>query len=244
MIRCYILDDEKPAIDILTHYIKDTPYLSLEGSSIDSTEAMQIIKMGNIDLIFLDIEMPKLSGLQFIDLYCKDIDVILTTAYSNYALEGYEKNVIDYLMKPVTYDRFLRATEKVFNISNRKNAGNTDKSDPEEDFILVKTEYKGKYRKINFSEIIFIEGLKNYVSIYTNQQEKIVTYIGIGEIENKLPKSKFIRVHRSFIISMDYVIAIDGNEVFMKDGPRVPMAGNFKDELFQQMNLKFLHNKK
>jgi two-component system LytT family response regulator len=243
MIRCFILDDEKPAIDILTHYINETPYLSLGGSSIDSTEAMQIIKMGNIDLIFLDIEMPKLSGLQFIDLYCKDIDVILTTAYSHYALESYEKNVIDYLMKPVTYERFLKATEKALNISNRKNAGNNNFSDPEEDFILVKTEHKGKYRKINFSEIIFIEGLKNYISIFTNKQEKIVTYIGIGEIEDKLPKNKFIRVHRSFIISMDYVIAIDGNEVFMKDAPRVPMAGNFKDELFQQMELKFLQKK-
>lgn len=244
MIRCYILDDEKPAIDILTHYIKDTPYLSLDGSSIDSTEAMQTIKMGNIDLIFLDIEMPKLSGLQFIDLYCKDVDVILTTAYSSYALEGYEKNVIDYLMKPITYDRFLKATEKVLNISNRKSADSTHTLYSEEDFILVKTEHRGKYRKVNFSEIIFIEGLKNYISIYTNQQEKIVTYIGIGEIEDKLPKSKFIRVHRSFIISMDYVVAIDGNEIFMKDAPRVPMAGNFKEELFNQMELKFLHNKK
>ena len=200
--------------------------------------------MGNIDLIFLDIEMPKLSGLQFIDLYCKDVDVILTTAYSSYALEGYEKNVIDYLMKPITYDRFLKATEKVLNISNRKSADSTHTLYSEEDFILVKTEHRGKYRKVNFSEIIFIEGLKNYISIYTNQQEKIVTYIGIGEIEDKLPKSKFIRVHRSFIISMDYVVAIDGNEIFMKDAPRVPMAGNFKEELFNQMELKFLHNKK
>jgi DNA-binding LytR/AlgR family response regulator len=244
MINCLILDDERPAIDILTYYIKDTPYLNLVNATTDSSVAMQIIKEGGIDLIFLDIEMPKLSGLQFIDLYCKDIDVILTTAYSNYALEGYEKNVIDYLLKPIMFDRFLKATEKALHLSNIKNIGINTSEDAEIDFILVKTEHKGKYRKINFSEIIFVEGMKNYISIFTQKQEKIVTYIGIGDIEDKLPKNKFIRVHRSYIVSIDHITAIDGNEIFMKDAPRIPMAGNFKDDLFQQMEKKFLQGRK
>jgi two-component system, LytTR family, response regulator len=244
MIRCLILDDEKSAIEILSHYIKDTPYLSIVGATVDSSEATEIIREGNVDLIFLDIEMPKLSGLQFIDLYCKDIDVILTTAYTNYALEGYEKNVIDYLLKPIMFDRFLKATEKALHLSNKKNVGIFNSKEVEEDFILVKTEHKGKYRKVNFSEIIFVEGMKNYISIFTNKQEQIVTYIGIGDIEDKLPKNKFIRVHRSYIVAIDYIIAIDGNEIYMKDAPRIPMAGNFKDDLFQQMELKFLQNRK
>lgn len=237
MITCMVLDDEKPAIDVLTKYINDTPYLSLKFSTTDTTEAIAFLSHESVDVLFIDIEMPKLSGLQFIDLYAKRSKVILTTAYSEYALEGFEKNVVDYLLKPIPYQRFLKATEKILNLSNFEQLHT---SPQESNFVLVKTEHKGKFKKVNFDEIIYIEGQKNYVNIYTNKKEHITTLISISDLEERLPKNQFVRVHRSYIVAINYITTIDGNEIFLKDAPRIPTAGSFKEELLRKLTNFFL----
>ena len=182
MIKCLIVDDEKPAINVITKFVNDTPYLELGGSTTDVMEVPVLLKTHKIDLLFLDIHMPKVTGLEFLKLYDGNVKVILTTAYPQFALESYEfNNVVDYLVKPIPYDRFLKATEKVLNIVNheKQDLGSVES---EQDFIFVKTEHKGKIQKINFSDIIYIEGMKNYVTICTTKGERIVTYIGIGEL--------------------------------------------------------------
>jgi two-component system, LytTR family, response regulator len=243
MIKCLIVDDEKPAINVLTKFVNDTPYLELAHSTTDVMEAAELIKSQKIDLLFLDIHMPKITGLQFLKLYDGNVKVILTTAYPQFALESYEfSNVIDYLVKPIPYERFLKATGKALNIVNHEKQ-EVDAVQTEQDFIFVKTEHKGKIQKINFADIIYIEGMKNYVTICTAKGERVVTYIGIGELEEALPIKYFIRVHRSYIISIKSIEALDGNEVIMKNAPRIPTAGKYKEDfltVFQKsiVNLK------
>lgn len=230
MVTCLIVDDENHAIDVLKKYVADTPYLQLIGSTTDIFEAGEILKKQQVDLLFLDIHMPKITGLQFLNLYDGDIKVILTTAYAEFALEGYEYDkVVDYLMKPISYQRFLKSTQKVVNLLNKENSTSKDVPAEEKNFIFVKTEHKGKIQKINYDDIIYIEGLKNYVSIYTSKGERVVTYIGIGELESSLPLKHFIRVHRSYIIAIKNIEAMDGNEILMKGAPRIPTAGKYKE---------------
>ncbi|RYC68441.1 MULTISPECIES: LytR/AlgR family response regulator transcription factor [Spirosoma] len=245
MITCLILDDERAAINILTRYVNDTPYLKLVASTTDVFEAADVLKKESIDLLFLDIQMPKLTGIQFLQLHNVTCKVILTTAYSEYALEGYEFNVVDYLLKPIPYQRFLKATEKVFNQLSQpeKLPASPAETTPEVDFILVKTEHKGKFRKIELTDIVYIEGLKNYVSIYTTKRERIVTYIGMGELEERLPARLFSRVHRSYIVATNMITALDGNEILLKDAPRIPTSGKFKEDLLLKFSKQFIQTK-
>ena len=232
MIKCLIVDDEKPAISILTKFINDTPYLTLVGSTTDIMAIPEMIKEYKADLLFLDINMPKLTGLDFLKLHAdENLKVILTTAYPQFALESYEfTNVVDYLMKPIPYDRFVKATDKVLNIINHQKNPSQSPTLEQQDFIFVKTEHKGKIQKINFSDIVYIEGMKNYVTICTTKGDRIITYIGITEIEEALPMKDFIRVHRSYIVGVKSIEALDGNEVIMKNAPRIPTAGKYKDD--------------
>ena len=231
MVTCLIVDDENHAIEVLKKYVNDTPYLQLIGSTVDIFEVGEILKKQQVDLLFLDIQMPKITGLQFLNLYDGDVKVILTTAYAEFALDGYEyDNGVDYLMKPISYQRFLKSTQKVVNLLNKENSSNKETPTDEKNFIFVKTEHKGKIQKINYDDITYIEGLKNYVSIYTSKGERVVTYIGIGELESSLPRKHFIRVHRSYIIAIKNIEAMDGNEILMKGAPRIPTAGKYKED--------------
>jgi two-component system LytT family response regulator len=243
MLTCYALDDERASISILTKYIGDTPDLVLAGSATDVSMAAAFLREHPVDLLFLDIEMPKLTGPQFMELYARDTAVVFTTAYSNYALEGYERGVLDYLMKPIAYDRFLKAIEKV-----RKHVARPENKEPvsapADEFIFVKTEHKGKFQKVNLGDIVYVEGMKNYVTIVTKQRERIVTYIGLGELEEKLPVSRFVRVHRSYIIALDAIRSIDGNEIYLKDAPRIPTAGTYKDDLFRRLENHLIQGKR
>ncbi|AKD55847.1 LytR/AlgR family response regulator transcription factor [Spirosoma radiotolerans] len=243
MINCFVLDDEQAAINVLTKYISDTPYLHLTGSTTSAPKAIELLKQTPVDLLFLDIQMPLLTGLQFVDLYRGTMQIIFTTAYSEFALNGFDRNALDYLLKPIPFDRFLKATEKALNHFNRQQITPPLNTPVADDFILVKTEHKGKLRKVNFDEIVYIEGLKNYVSIFTSKQEQIVTYSGIGELEERLPARQFARVHRSYIVAIRMINAIDGNELFMKDAPRIPTSGRYKDDLLTLLQKSILQNK-
>nr|WP_315820465.1 response regulator [Paraflavitalea speifideiaquila] len=166
MIRCLIIDDEQHALDILLHYIGQTPLLQLVASTTNPLEALQIVATQKVDLIFLDIQMPELSGIDFIRSINGKCKIILTTAYSEFALEGYELDVVDYLLKPIRLPRFLTAVQKAATALNNT-LTDIDKGLPEDDYIFVKTESKGKLLKINLTEIDYIEGMKNYIAIYT-----------------------------------------------------------------------------
>jgi two-component system, LytTR family, response regulator len=235
MINCIVVDDEQHAIDILLHYINQTPLLNIVASTTNPIQALQVVATENVDLVFLDIHMPELSGIDFIKALNGKCKVILTTAYSEFALEGYELDVVDYLLKPIRLPRFLAAIQKV-----AKSLKEKEIEDIEDDYIFVKTESKGKLLKINLADIDYIEGMKNYVAIHSGGS-KIMVYTAMKEIEDRLPAKYFMRVHKSFIIRIDRISGIEGNRVLLKNINADIMIGeNYKSELMEKVKGKLL----
>jgi len=239
MINCIIVDDEQHAIDILVHYVKQTPHLDLVASFTNPIEALQLLTQEKIDLVFLDIQMPELSGMDFIKAIHGKSKVILTTAYSEFALEGYELDVVDYLLKPIRFPRFLAAVQKASQQVNAANE-NLEQETAEDDYIFVKTESKGKLLKINLADIDFIESMKNYVAIHRGGQKTLV-YTSMKELEEHLPKKQFIRVHKSFIIPISRITGIEGNLLRLKNVSAEVMIGeNYKAELMEIIKGKMI----
>jgi two-component system LytT family response regulator len=235
MIRCIIVDDEQHAIDILVNYVGQCSFLQLEETFTNPIEALKKIGETKIDLVFLDVQMPELSGMDFIYTLNGKCKVILTTAYNEFALKGYDLDVVDYLVKPIRLPRFLQAVQKaVSRIAEQKN----ETADQTEDHFFVKTGTKGKLLRINFHEIDYVEGMKNYVS-FSLGKKKILVHTGMKEIEDKLPKQQFIRVHKSYIVSTQKIIGIEGNSVLLKEvEARIIIGESYKAEL-----MAIIHNR-
>jgi len=235
MIRCLAVDDEAYATKIIADYISKVPYLELVGTTTSAIEALTRVQSGEIDLIFLDIQMPDLTGIQFLKLYGGKCKVILTTAYPEYALDGFEHDVVDYLLKPIAFDRFLKAAQKAFNLINpvKEQITPTPEAIPaitvnnQPDYMFIKGESKNKFLKVDYNDILYIEGLKNYVSVFTPAQ-RIVTYQSLRDLETTLPKPPFYRVHKSYIISVDKIRMVDGNTVYIGE-QSIPIGETYRD---------------
>jgi DNA-binding LytR/AlgR family response regulator len=246
-IKCLVVDDEQGAIDILTHYISKTPFLELTGSFLGPLDALDAVYAGDIDLIFLDIHMPELSGLDFIKLLKGRVKVILTTAYDQYALEGYEHNVVDYLLKPIPFERFLKATQKVVDLNKQSQPKEaTPESvqateNQQDDYVYVKAD--GKVQKVNFDDILYVEGLGNYVTIHTTNG-KVITLLTMKEVQERLSESMFMRVHRSFIVSLEKVQFIEGNQIFVEAKTAVSLGETYRDAFFKALEEKMLLSKR
>jgi len=232
MIRCLVVDDEQHAIDILVHYIGQTNFLQLVSSTTNPVEALQTVVTEKIDLVFLDIQMPELSGIDFIKAINGKAKVILTTAYSEFAIEGFDLDVVDYLLKPIRFPRFLNAVQKAVKTIAEKPTAEAD-TNSEADYIFVKTESKGKLLKINLADIEYIEGMKNYVAIYRSGQKTLV-YTNLKDLVTHLPARQFVRVHKSFIIPINRVTGIEGNRILLKNVTAEILIGeSYKDELME-----------
>lgn len=237
MIRCLAVDDEAYASKIIADYIGKIPFLHLVGTTKSAIDALTQVMQGNIDLVFLDIQMPELTGMQFLKLCDNKCKVILTTAYPEYALEGYEHDVIDYLVKPIAFDRFLKAVNKAHKIlSATKPTPVITPSAPENipasalnttDYIFIKGETKNKFLKVNYDDILYIEGLKNYVSLFTAEQ-RMVTYQTLRDLETQLPQPPFYRIHKSYIVSVDKIRMVDGNQVYIGECS-IPIGETYRD---------------
>jgi len=239
MINCIIVDDEQHAIDILVHYVKQTPHLNLIATSTNPIEALQIVTTQKIDLIFLDIQMPELSGMDLIKAINRKAKVILTTAYSEFALESYELDVVDYLLKPIRLPRFLQAVQKAVKELEEHDENHTT-AETEDDYIFVKTESKGKLLKINLDEIDYIEGMKNYVAIFCAGKKTLV-YTSMKDLEERLSKKQFIRVHKSFIIPIAKITGIEGNLLRLKNVTAEILIGdNYKADLMEIIRNKMI----
>jgi len=223
-INCIVVDDEPIAREIVTRYISEIPYLALAGTCRDAFEAMEIIKEKTIELIILDIHMPRLSGLSMLRTLKTTPDVIITSAYPQYALEGFELSVTDYLLKPFSFERFVQATEKII----KKRTDGTPVTEHEL-FIFVKSDKK--HIKIAVAEIIFIEALGNYVSIYT-PDKKVITKQSLSEIEKQLPLKDFIRIHKSYIVSFRSIKYKEGNLVSVGE-KLIPIGKVYRDNLLK-----------
>lgn len=238
MMNTLIIDDEPLALDVLETYISQMPELNLVARCANALEANEILRKQEIDLIFLDIQMPQISGVDFIKALPNPPLFIFTTAYSNYAVEGYELNAIDYLLKPISMDRFMKAVNKAaeqFELRKREDAtGEVPAGDGE--FFFVKADKK--LVKIKYDEILYIEGLKDYVIIRL-EQGRVVTLQTMKSLEDKLPATKFKRIHRSYIVSIDKIHAVDGTsvDVFEKGAiKQLPIGKNYRDEILEIVN--------
>jgi DNA-binding LytR/AlgR family response regulator len=221
-INCIIVDDEPIARDILKTYIAQVPYLTLVASCEDAFEAMQVLNTRDIDLIILDINMPRLTGFEMLRSLKKYPAVIITSAYPEYALEGFELSVTDYLLKPFPFPRFVQATEKVVN-----RAGEASTAIKEDLFIMVKSDKK--LTKVFFDEISYAEAYGNYIFIYVGR-ERIMSKQTLTQFEQQLPAAKFTRIHKSYIASLKAIKYLEGNEVFMGD-KRLPVGKVYREQL-------------
>ncbi|MEJ6981676.1 LytTR family DNA-binding domain-containing protein [Pedobacter sp. P351] len=232
MIRCLVVDDEPLALDILTDYIEKVPFLKLVTATTSAFEALAIVQKDEVDLIFLDVQMPELTGIQFLKIINGKCNVILTTAYSQYALDGYELDVADYLLKPIAFDRFYKSVVKVQNAIQQltppaNNSKNLD-SGPNA-FIFVKTEHR--IQKIYLDDVLYIEGLKDYISIFT-KTERVITLQHMKKMEENLPAGRFIRVHKSYIISIDKIESIERSRIQIGD-KTIPIGDTYRDNFFK-----------
>jgi DNA-binding LytR/AlgR family response regulator len=242
MIKCLIVDDEPLAIDIIEDYISKIPFLTLFKSFQNPIEALTVVQEEQIDLVFLDVQMPELTGIQFLKIANGKCKVILTTAYPDYALQGYELNVVDYLLKPIAFDRFYKAAQKAQDLlANKIPLTNLPHEQITQqvntfihDFIFVKTEYK--IQKIYLDHILFIEGLKDYISIYT-KTERIITLQSMKKIDEALPDHLFVRVHKSYIVALDKIESIERSRITIQD-KIIPIGDTHRDYFFKMIEDK------
>lgn len=239
MIHTLIVDDEPLALDVLETYITKLPEFKLAGRCANAIEANDFLRKNQVDLIFLDIQMPQVSGVEFLKTLTKPPMVIFTTAFSNYAVEGYELNAIDYLLKPISFERFMKAANKAI---ERHESGRRDESSEETsagegvEFFFVKADKK--LVKVKYDEILYIEGLKDYVIIRL-ENGRVVTLQTMKSLEDKLPLSRFKRIHRSYIVSLDKIHAIDGTSVDVYEKgviKQLPIGKNYRDEILELVN--------
>jgi two-component system LytT family response regulator len=237
-MKCVIIDDEPLAVDLLVEFVSRVDSLELVTTFTNAIDAISIINQSEIDLIFLDIEMPHFTGIDFINAIEKKPLIIFTTAYSNYAVEGFNLGAVDYLVKPIPFNRFLKAVlraQQVFAPKSLPTVTQTINSpEIEHDFMFVRAEYENV--KINFSDILFIEGLKDYVKIYTTDNKYTLTLISLIKLENLLSSKGFARIHRSYIINIKHVKSIQKNKVLIAE-KRIPISESYKASFFEKINI-------
>jgi two-component system LytT family response regulator len=246
MLRCIAVDDEAFATRLLASYIQKIPTLTLVGTTTNPLEALQWVQEGRADLVFLDIQMPELTGLQFLKICGSRCKVVLTTAYPEYALEGYEHDVVDYLLKPIAFDRFLRAVQKaqalfpapvpVAPALPPAPVPSAPLVTSSAEYLFVKGESKNKYLKLNYADILYIQGLKNYVSIHVAGQ-RVVTYQTLRDLEAQLPQPPFVRVHKSYIISLDHLRMVEGNTLHVGT-ESITVGETYREEFFKLIREK------
>jgi len=226
-IRCLIIDDEPPAREIIRRYIESIPHLLLMAECANAVQALSFLQQKEVDLIFLDIRMPQLNGNEFLKILKNPPKVIFTTAYPEYALEGYELDVVDYLLKPVKFDRFLKAVNKAFEINGKSNAEisvHNEESKRENPFVYFRADRK--MIKVMLSDILYIESMKDYIKVVT-VNGNIITKQSITSVEAMLPENRFIRSHRSFIVSLHKIKSFT-TEVIEIDKEEIPIGKLYK----------------
>ena len=236
-IKCIIIDDEFPARILLQEFIDKVPNLELTGSFKSALDALPVIQAGNTDLIFLDIQMPDITGIDFIKTLTNKPLVIFTTAYSEFVIESYQLDALDYLLKPFSFDRFMLAVNKVttrMQMNEMPATESTTASDPAKDHILIKADHK--IHRIKYNQIIYIEGLREYVTFFCENNEKIITLESLRNLELTLPPNKFIRIHKSYIIQIDKIKALYGNQIKLEGiQSYIPIGKSYKEPVQKRL---------
>jgi two-component system LytT family response regulator len=228
ILKCIAVEDEPLALDIVKDYVSRIPFLKLADTFNEAMGAIEFLTVNDIDLIFLDIEMGGLSGTQLLKTLHKKPKVIITTAYRNYAFDAFELDVTDYLLKPFTFERFLKAVEKVYDLLKAERESSAAGS-PGKDYFFVKSNYK--MQKINFSDILYIKGLSEYIMIKT-KSANVITLQSFKNIEKILPGSQFIRVHKSYLVAIDKIDCIEGQNIRIGNN-EIPIGNKYKKIFFE-----------
>jgi DNA-binding LytR/AlgR family response regulator len=223
--NCIIIEDEPLAAEILQEYIADIPFLELKNTYKDALSALEDMRSNDIDLIFLDINLPKLKGFDFIQTLKNPPHIIITTAYHEYALQGYELNIVDYLLKPIEFSRFLKAVNKLKMLNSLKSYSSPVFIPSGSTYMFVNTNKKKV--KLYFNDILYIESLKEYIKIYT-ADKVIITKYQLGQIEEHLPKGDFVRIHRSFIVAKEKIEAFTSTEIEVAN-KQLPIGRSYKE---------------
>jgi DNA-binding LytR/AlgR family response regulator len=237
-MKCLIVDDEPLAVDIIASFVEKVPQLELCASTNNALEAIELINNYQIDLLFLDIQMPNLSGIELVKTLKTPPLIIFTTAFSNYALDGFELNAVDYLLKPIPFDRFVKAVNKAAEMHQLKNlsqkVGFSVANEEQSTFILVKADYS--MVRIELSNILYIEGLKDYLKIVlANSAKPVLTLNSLKNYEEKLPSQHFIRVHRSYIVAINKIDAIQKHRIIIGK-ERIPIGDIYKEPFYKQLD--------
>lgn len=230
-LKCIIVDDEPPATRILENYIGKVNFLEKTAVFNDSIKALEFLNKEDVDVIFLDIQMPQLTGLQISRIISKDIKVIFTTAYPDFALEGFELNAVDYLLKPIPFERFYQAVSKLNSESKIEVANANNSTAP--DFLFIKTDGKNKFQKVFLNEVLYVESLQNYVCIHTVKQQ-IITHSSLKNVIESLPENDFIQIHKSYVVSLQHIESTDNFSVFI-NGKELPIGATFKEAFFDKI---------
>jgi len=230
-IACVVVDDEPVARDVLISYIGKIPNLKLIKSCKNALEAFEVMNTQKVDLFFLDINMPEVTGLSFAKMIGKEVKVIFTTAYREYAVEGFNLKAVDYLLKPIAFERFLEAVNTYFETLKVGEATFTKEKDTESDFFFVRSERK--MVKINFDAILYIESLSDYIKIH-QENKTIVTRETITNVEAKLPQSKFLRIHRSYIVAIKSIESYTNEFIEIKN-KALPISRSYKESILKKM---------
>ena len=233
-ISCVIVDDEPMALNLVESYVEKTPFLDLKKKCHSAIEAMEFVKSNPVDLLFLDIQMPDLTGIEFSKMLPKETRVIFTTAFDQYALEGFKVEALDYLLKPFDYAEFLVAANKANTWFELVNGKKQNILSEEKEFLFVKSEYK--QLRIKLAEVLYFEGLKDYIKIWLKDNPKpILTLMSLKSLEEELPESQFMRVHRSFIVSLNNIDVIERSQIIINN-QRITVSEQYKPKFLEYIN--------
>ena len=237
-MRAIAIDDEPLALQLVTSYIKKTPFLEFVNGFDNPLSAMEFLNNEPVDLIFVDIQMPDLTGTEFVKILQNAPKIVFTTAYEKYAVEGFKLNAVDYLLKPFSYEEFLKSAQKARNIYDLEQKSNATQIEANQEFLFLKSEYK--IRRINFNDILYIEGLKDYVKVYLqNELKPILSLSSMKAIEAKLPVHIFMRVHRSYIVNLNKINTIERFRIIF-GSTLIPIGDQYKEQFQAFLDKNFL----
>jgi len=237
MIRCIAIDDEPLALRQIADYIKKTPFLELAGQCESALKAIEVLENTPVDLMFVDINMPDLSGMDFVKTLENPPKIVFVTAYSEYALEGFRVDAIDYLLKPISYVDFLKSANKVkswFDTHHQK----SDEVRSNKDFLFIKSDYK--LLRINFDDIKYIEGMSEYIKIHLTNAKPVMTLLSMKSIEDQLPSERFMRVHRSYIVNLSKISVIERSRIIFDGNVYIPVSDQYKSKFQNYIDKNFL----
>jgi two-component system, LytTR family, response regulator len=238
LFTCLIIDDEPHIIETITGFINKTDYLRVKDSTTQPDNAMALLEKERYDIVFCDIKMPDISGLEIVETHKGKAAFIMSTAYAEYAINGFELGVVDYLLKPFNYTRFITAVQKAISLINAKHKITEQKTN--DDHIFVKGNFKGKLEKVDFNEVDYVEGRKNYIAFVGNDNE-ITTLMNMKDIETQLVAFNFLRVHLSYIVKLSKIERLEGNALFLKGHKgHIPIGITYKQSLLDKLKVSKL----